>query len=166
MKTLYLLRHANAIHNPEDEKRPLSQQGQQEAFAISQYISQNTIIPDIILCSSAIRAQETCQIITQNIKPLPPVTKSDDLYLAPPSIILQMIQNLPDQAENAMIVGHNPGFYLLAGELCSGHDLRLIDDIFSTAALATLNCNVDIWSEMDKECCSLRNYTAVNDILL
>lgn len=165
MKTLYLVRHANAAHAPQDSKRPLSREGHEEARTLSRHMTHISIQPDIILCSSALRAQQTCQFITGARPSRAPLDVRDDLYLAAPEKILSLLQGLPDHYNSAMIVAHNPGLYMLTGELCSGHDLRMIPDIFSPGAVATLVSNNPNWSELKYGQCILKDYTTVREVI-
>lgn len=165
MKTLYLVRHASAAHAPQDSKRPLSREGHEEARTLSRHMTHISLQPDIILCSSALRAQQTCHFITETHPSRIPLDVRDDLYLAPPEKILTLLQDLPDHYNSAMIVAHNPGLYMLTGELCSSHDLRMIPDIFSPGAVATLTSNSPHWSEIKYGHCILKDYTAVREVI-
>src|SRR6266550_5763363 len=66
MKTLFLLRHAKAVSSSaglRDFDRSLSDQGREQAERLGKYLQQQNIGPDLVLCSTALRARETTELV-------------------------------------------------------------------------------------------------------
>ncbi len=73
MTTIYLVRHAHANWNP-DEDRPLSKRGRANAFALGELLSRSPI--GAIYCSPARRALETVELLAHRLQ-LEPVRVAD-----------------------------------------------------------------------------------------
>jgi len=112
MKKLFLLRHAQtlpaAFGGQKDSERKLTPKGQADAMALGASMIKRHLVPDLMLCSTAERTQETLRIVkhafpretTTHFLPL--------LYDASREDLLHLIQNTTNTTENLMIVGHNP----------------------------------------------------------
>ena len=99
MRTLLLLRHAKSswkdptVH---DHDRPLNRRGRQAARTMGEFMKARGLVPDLILTSSAVRAQETVQRVCRHsdyqgaVRPLP------GLYLAEPAAVLAHLHGLGD----------------------------------------------------------------------
>jgi hypothetical protein len=64
MRRLYLLRHAKSSWEDvglADHDRPLAPRGRRAAKAIGRHLRDSGIEPELVLCSSARRAQETLE---------------------------------------------------------------------------------------------------------
>jgi phosphohistidine phosphatase len=117
MKTLFLMRHATAeAHDGPDRDRPLAPEGLFEAQRIARHLAAREPSPDPILCSDARRALETAAALSQAFG-TGSARAHPDLYLASPGEILSLVQDLPDTAEAALVVAHNPGIGVLARSL-------------------------------------------------
>lgn len=72
MKTLYLLRHAKSSWKDpglDDLDRPLNKRGRETAKTMAAYLRRAKISPDVVLCSTAVRAKQTLEPIAKAIKP-------------------------------------------------------------------------------------------------
>jgi len=118
MKTLLLVRHAKtaaARADQTDHSRALEERGVTDARNLANYLHQNSIVPDEMLVSSAKRTQSTAQILTAGFGDADLDVKiSDELYLANVSFLEDVVQNISDDIDTIMIVGHNPGLSELA----------------------------------------------------
>lgn len=117
MKNLYLLRHTHAAAHGlslSDFDRPLDERGQEESQAIAHYLAKKKITFDYIMCSAALRAQET-------LEPLRPIVGtnaieiSENFYNISEDKILSHLQRLSDTQDKVLYIGHNPGiaFFIL-----------------------------------------------------
>lgn len=135
LRELLILRHAKSDWKDTtlaDIDRPLAGRGKKNAAKVGKWIEQNNLIPDLILCSPAKRAQQTlkrvcieCGAQTQTI---------DALYMAELDTLLQVLAEAPD-ADRIMIIGHNPGLERLFNYLNCQMEAHTIT-LFPTAALA------------------------------
>ena len=68
MKFLHLLRHAKSSWKDpglNDHDRPLSKRGRQTAKMMAAYLRRAKIAPDLVICSTAMRAQQTLSPIAK-----------------------------------------------------------------------------------------------------
>jgi phosphohistidine phosphatase len=82
MKTLHLLRHAKSSWKDrglDDRDRPLSKRCRETARAIAAYLRRAKIAPDLVICSTAVRARQTLDPIAKAIKP-PKVILEREIY--------------------------------------------------------------------------------------
>lgn len=132
-KRLILLRHAKSSWDDPglaDHDRPLAPRGRKAAALMASYLSEERIRPELVLCSTAVRARETLEGVG-----LPDdVLFERDLYGASADVLLARLQRLPDPVESAMLVGHNPGMHELALMLGGTGD---VERKFPAGALAT-----------------------------
>jgi len=147
MKTLYILRHAQAGHAPggDDKSRPLSEDGKTHAGALAKAMEQNNNLPDIIICSGARRTRETAAFIGENIQTI----FEDDLYLASTGQLYERIKTIDNAYNSAMIVGHNPGIHGLAGFLADETNPALkskIIGMYPPGCLTIMQCPHDNWA--------------------
>ena len=64
MKTIYLLRHAQALSAGSgggDFERKLSPKGLEDALALGHTLKKQDHVPSLILCSAAHRTKSTCE---------------------------------------------------------------------------------------------------------
>jgi phosphohistidine phosphatase len=154
MKSLYLLRHAKSSWSDaklSDFDRPLNKRGKKAAPLMAAFMRQQGLRPEVTLCSTARRAEETWRLVAPTLGGEPKVRFLKSLYLAPPSVLLASLRRLPEIYERAMIVGHNPGLEHLAQQLCGGGKkaaLAQLAEKFPTAALAVITFE-DEWGELE-----------------
>src|SRR5258705_13680819 len=99
MKFLHLLRHAKSSWKDpglNDHDRPLSKRGRQTAKMMAAYLRRAKIAPDLVICSTAMRAQQTLDPIAKAKKP-PKVCNRPRPYWAPigirPEVASQLIRD-------------------------------------------------------------------------
>jgi phosphohistidine phosphatase len=116
MRSLLLLRHAqteNVRAAATDQARRLTPDGERQAGELGQHLRSGPTPLDLVLCSSAVRAQQTVQALRVGA----PVVVSDRLYDAGGDEILVLIRELPDDVTHVLVVGHAPGLPALVHEL-------------------------------------------------
>src|SRR5690625_797497 len=110
MPTVLLLRHATAEpYASSDAARPLSPHGLRQASHVAQHLSTRGLVPDVVLCSTAVRPRQTWQTIEENLgrTPAPQCHMRDDLYQASPDVVQNLVaQQSP--AHVVLVVGHEP----------------------------------------------------------
>lgn len=154
MKQLTLVRHAKSSWKyPElsDYDRPLNKRGKRDLPAMASRVSENNLVPDLILSSGARRALLTATAISNQLElgSDQPVILAE-LYAAYPETLLLILQNQPDSLQHIMLVGHNPGLEMLASLLC-GEQI----DHLPTAAVAHLHLSITEWHELSESCATL-----------
>jgi phosphohistidine phosphatase len=119
MTILYLLRHAHA-GDPErwtgdDADRPLSEKGRRQAERVGRMLRAAEEAPDLLVTSPKVRADETARIVADALG-VPVVV---DRRLVGPLYAEEVADILAaaGPAERPCIVGHDPDFSELLGEL-------------------------------------------------
>ena len=149
MKKLLLMRHAKSSWKEKeiaDHERPLKKRGRKDASNIAKVIKKKELVPDLILASSAMRAQETASLIQEKLElPKDKIETVDIFYMAEPETYLEKIGTVADEVETLMVVGHNPGLESLVQML--GDKI----DSMPTGALAVIMLPINSWAELNKE---------------
>ena len=109
-KTLYLMRHAKSSWKEPlpDHERPLNKRGKRAAKAIGKALKARGVRPDLILSSSALRADETAKRVAKKLNPPPPIFSEEDLYEADEKQILSTLFVRGEEADSLLLIGHNP----------------------------------------------------------
>jgi phosphohistidine phosphatase len=148
MKRLTLLRHATAdTRDPRvaDFDRPLNRKGVSESTAMAKRLFERELIPEFVLTSPAVRAQQTTEIFVRELEiPLRKLRRDERLYLAQPDDILEAIRTTGPRITHLMVVGHNPGLTELARRLTPAGDLEELP----TAAICTMEFDVRAWVDV------------------
>jgi phosphohistidine phosphatase len=167
MHTLHLLRHAKSSwddHSLADHERPLSTRGVRDAKRMSEHLSTRDAPPDLVLCSSAVRTQQTLGLIASSLGNAV-VQIEDELYGASLDDLLERLHGLPEAAGSALLIGHNPGFQDLVLYLSAPGPLRdAVSAKFPTCALATLALADRTWSGVQQGDAELVGYTIPRDL--
>lgn len=154
MKTLLLLRHAKSSWDEPgfaDAERPLTGRGHKAASRMGRLIAERGLSPDLILCSTARRARETCDGVALALTSDPDLHFEDRLYMAEPATLLHLVQHLPDSGHTTLVIGHNPGLERFAARLtgvAAGDTLQRMAVKFPTAALAVFRFDVARWRDV------------------
>ncbi|MBD0292618.1 MAG: histidine phosphatase family protein [Jiangellaceae bacterium] len=125
-RTLILVRHAKSARPDDvpDHDRPLAGRGRRDAPALGRWLAEHRLIPQLVLVSSARRAVETAELIAAELVRAPTQVRSDGAYNASAAELLDLVHELPDDVDSAMVVGHNPSIEELARQLAGdGADL-------------------------------------------
>ncbi|WP_371154607.1 histidine phosphatase family protein [Jannaschia sp. 2305UL9-9] len=115
---LILLRHAKSDwEDPlqEDRDRPLNRRGRDVAPRVGGWLRANRHVPDLILCSSAVRTRQTRAALGFDDVP---TDYQDALYLAGPDTILAAANRRAD-IPTVMVIAHNPGIAEAAAQACA-----------------------------------------------
>lgn len=153
MKTLLLMRHAKSDWSNADlgdRERPLNARGVKAAAAMARHIRANDLRPDLILCSPALRAEQTLAALFAELGSEPEVLHEEKLYLAGPATLLSLLRAHGGSAERVMVIGHNPGLQNFALDLVGKgkeEDWGELGIKFPTAALAVITFDIDSWAE-------------------
>ncbi len=122
MQELILLRHAEAVpieKSGDDQERPLSARGEQEAQAAGLWLAAHGVRPERVLCSPTRRTDETTRLALAAIDAAPIPQMAGEIYDASPGELLALLDQHGD-AGTVMLVGHNPGIERLVALLVEG----------------------------------------------
>lgn len=141
MTSLYLLRHAKAVHaepGMRDFDRPLHRRGIEECGFIAGEMLKRGMMPGHVLCSASKRTRETLGLVGMAFSKSVEVTFSEDLFSADAEGYLELIRQYED-AKSLIVIGHNPCMEEVASGLVSRGDRDAIDTLmrgFPTGGLA------------------------------
>lgn len=134
-----------------DKGRKLAPRGAEDAEVLGKVMAGKGYIPDVILCSPAVRTLETHDRLGADFQGIP-VHMPEDLYNGSTERILYEIQALDDAHQSALVIAHNPGIHNLAARLAhedSSPSLtgRLVQG-YPAASLSVLNCPIMTWNDL------------------
>lgn len=147
MKQLFLVRHAEALHDKivPDYKRQLSPSGKQDALEMANRALTAGYSPDIVISSPAMRAKETADIFSEILN-FPPdsIDYRKILYdSANIDSLLNLIAETGDEHETLMIFGHNPTLTELAKALSVS-----CNNIIPTAGVVGIELSIESWNQI------------------
>lgn len=149
MKKLFIIRHAKSDwSNPnlDDFDRPLNHRGLKNAPFMGKVLKEQSISPDLILSSPALRAITTAQIIANEIGyKNEEISLNVDIYETDYITLLNTIKELSDKNQTVFLVGHNPGLSDLVDYLCP------MNLSMPTCAIVELDFNTLSWEGISKE---------------
>jgi phosphohistidine phosphatase len=154
MRRLILLRHAKSdwsVAGRADHDRELALRGNDSAAKIGAYMARHALVPDLVLCSTAVRARRTWALVAEALAKAPPVTYDDRLYEVGAKAILDVLRASSPDVHGLMVVGHNPGLRDLAELLIASGDIETRQHLlekFPTAGLAVIDFRVDEWRKL------------------
>ncbi|MGH3613587.1 MAG: SixA phosphatase family protein [Pseudonocardia sp.] len=110
-RTLVVLRHAKSAWPQAvgDEQRPLAARGRRDAPAAGRWLRDNVGEITTVLCSPAVRAVQTWELVSEELDVRAEAQIDERLYGASAAELLTIIRALPDTAASVLLIGHNPG---------------------------------------------------------
>jgi phosphohistidine phosphatase len=148
MKQLLLMRHAKSSWDDSsvpDHLRPLNKRGKRDAPRMGQFMQEQGLVVDAILCSTAVRARATVEGFLQEFLFEGEVDYLDELYGAGPETIIALLAQLPQEVETALVIAHNPGLEDFLGMVCGLHEHM------PTACVAYIKLPVEHWARLQDE---------------
>jgi phosphohistidine phosphatase len=155
-RTLILLRHAQADDSRpggHDIDRTLTAAGERQAQNVGNFLRDQAIEVDAVLCSSAVRARQTLEQLTLAVEAAR-VEVSEEYYNAGADTLLDALRGLPADSAVALLVGHAPGVPGLAIELADPESsdpdaIAVLERRFPAAAVARLEF-AGAWADLAK----------------
>lgn len=147
MKTLLVMRHAKSSWSDDrlaDHDRPLNERGRRDAPRMGRLLAEQGLAPDAILCSSAVRARDTAELVAEESGAEAPAVRPM-LYGGDVADYLAALRRLPDEVDVALVVGHNPTVSELVDALADA------DEAMPTAAVAHVALPLARWADLDED---------------
>lgn len=116
-RQLVLIRHAKAADGPTDRQRPLAPRGLNDAAAIGSWLREQSVQPDHVVVSPALRATQTWQHAASALGSSPEPDYDDRVYDNTVEDLFAVIRETSGDVRSLAIVGHNPSLLALAGAL-------------------------------------------------
>lgn len=161
-RTLVLVRHGKSSWelDVDDHERPLSARGRRDAEAIGRWLSEQSLRPDLVLCSTAIRTKQTWEYAMTGGAKAGELQYRREIYHAWVPELLTLIRSVPDEIQTLLVLGHAPGIPDFVEHVCirtQSPDWAQMDSKFPTSALAVVNVPGP-WRELGKARAALESF--------
>lgn len=162
MKTLLLMRHAKSSWKDDalpDHDRPLNKRGKHDAPKMGKLLREQDLVPDLILCSTAVRATQTAKAVLDECGGDAEIHRHPEIYDGGEDDVLEILRALPDEVERVLLIGHNPGLEVLV-EMLSAESAAM-----PTAAVAHIELDIAHWQKLCEVTCGrLKGYWAPREL--
>ncbi len=161
-KTLFVVRHAKAKQTEigaKDIDRELLPEGLQQASRLGAYLYKKNGDIDAIICSSALRAVQTAELIADQLSyDISKTVIISDLYEASVRIIENILLDLNNEWNKVVLIGHNPVLTYFVEHL-TGHHF----DGLEPSGIVKISIGANEWKLVSKENASFEYYTSPDD---
>lgn len=149
---LMLLRHGKSSWESmvDDFDRDVTDKGKQHALEMGDWLKQQQKTPDYVICSPALRAQVTAEIVCQQLGISKDNIKFDhQLYNADVSDIVNVLKTCPPHCRRVLLVGHNPSIEMMIHHLATNQSMGDVDtnEPVRPATLVCFTFNED-WNKL------------------
>jgi len=165
-KELWLLRHGKSDRDVimDDFDRPLKKRGKQDARRMGNWMKQQQLIPDVIVCSPANRAMATAKLAAAELGIEAATIRQDQrLYFQGIEQLKAVSADYLTQHRRILLVGHNPDLEDLTLDLTGPAAMTEATKLLPTAALARLLLTND-HHNLKSGCAQLLSITRVKDL--
>jgi len=162
VKRVWLLRHAKSSWDHPglaDHDRPLAPRGRKAAKRIARWADTNDVRPELVLCSSAVRAQSTLGLVRHGLGD-PEERIESGLYHASAEDLLERLRSADDGVTRILLIGHNPTLHELATTLAPPGP-----DAFPTGALAGLRLAIESWENIRPGCGRIETFVVPRSLV-
>ncbi len=149
-KKIFIVRHGKSDWSTPDISdidRPLKPRGVRDAYKMAKLLKQKKEQANLIISSPATRAIHTAIIFSRILQiPEKNILVEYKLYMADSAAIKEYCQNISDDYNEIMIVGHNPGFTSFANKF-TPNDITNVP----TSGLVILDFDCSSWKDIAPE---------------
>ncbi|WP_121750246.1 histidine phosphatase family protein, partial [Streptomyces sp. E2N166] len=131
-----------------DHDRPLAGRGRRDAPAAGRALAQADRLPDLALCSTAVRARQTWELASAEWGTPPSVRYDARLYAAGAADLLEVVREVSADIDTLLLVGHSPGLEELVLALAGDALDDTLDRVrakYPTSAMAVLDWHGTTW---------------------
>ena len=163
---LHLLRHAKSSWDDAtlaDHERPLAPRGIRAGKRMRRHLASHGVHPAFVVCSTATRARQTLDLVLPALGS-PRIAIEEGVYLASADDLARRLRELPDEAGEAMLVGHNPGLHDLALSLADEAGRAALAENLPTGGLVTLDLQVSSWANAEEGTATLVSFVKPRDL--
>ncbi len=125
-----------------DFERPLNERGRRAAPFMGEVLKREGLVPDHIICSPAQRTRETAELVQEATAPDVDVHHEARIYEATAGELIEVVSTTPDNFQRALLIGHNPSSEQVVQVITGAIEAM------PTAALAVIDLDIDLWSEI------------------
>ncbi len=146
-KQIALVRHGEAEQGfgiDSDLERELTVLGVSKLHRLAGVLKERDVFFDLLVTSPAKRTLQTVEILSQYVKIILEEQKRN-FYLANCEVLFSAINQLSDQHQRVMLVGHNPGISALLAYLTDDFYVSL-----SPGMMALVDFEIDQWGAVSR----------------
>ena len=166
MARITLFRHAKA-EDPHlqtaDVARVLASRGRRNAARMGRFISENGLLPDLVIVSTAARTRQTYELASANWSDIP-VLFLDSIYEASGTTVMAAIEAHGADCERLMVIGHNPGLVVLLHNLVDAPPSGVNMSYFPTSCVADIGFDVQHIRDIQPESGRLLSFIRVREL--
>jgi len=153
MKNILVMRHGKSERSIccDDFDAPLSKVGRTAAARAGQTILEKGVVPDIIISSPAVRAEETARIIAENCRYQKEIAINNAFYFDTADAAIAALKALPGAVRRPLLIGHNPTWTELVYTLQENPQVIAV----KPATLVSLTMIGRAWRDISPGMCSL-----------
>lgn len=148
MKRVVIVRHGKAVPYgyDDDYNRDLRPRGKSDAKLICNELERRNIVPELMISSPAKRALKTARYFAENLGYDPLLIQEEqDIYNGlTTQQFIDLIHELPENANNVFFFGHNPGFYYFVANL-----LKSFNSDMPTTSTVGIDFQVENWKDIE-----------------
>ena len=165
---LLLLRHAKSSWSDPslpDEDRPLAPRGEQAADRMRDYIAAEGLEPELVLCSSALRARQTLARVLPALGTELQARIEPALYTFEADVLLERLGRMPSDVMSVLLVGHNPAMQDLVARVADRGDA--LPDVlrkYPTTGLAEITLGDGTWDSLAERPGELVRFVVPRDL--
>lgn len=137
-----------------------------DAAVAGRKLADTGIAFDLALCSTSVRTRETWKLAVQELPHRPKTVYEERVYDASPGELIAVLNEVPDDAHDVILIGHNPGVHgvteILIGSAEGDARERMNRRGFPTAAFAVVTFEGS-WKSLEPGVATLVDYWAPAD---
>ncbi|MDN5790167.1 MAG: histidine phosphatase family protein [Micrococcales bacterium] len=162
-KTLVLMRHAKAeqVVGKPDHDRELSPRGRRDAAAAGAWLREQGLVPDLVICSTAVRTRQTWEAACSGGAKAEFVEFRKSVYTGGAGSTLETVREDAGEMTTVLVIGHNPTMAELASLLADGDGSspahEALADGFATSGVAVLRYQ-GAWEDLEPGSCDLDRF--------
>ncbi|MFJ9351427.1 SixA phosphatase family protein [Streptomyces sp. NPDC101237] len=166
-RRIVFFRHAKADWpQVTDHERPLADRGRMDAAVAGRKLADSGIAFDLALCSTSVRTRETWKLAVHELEHRPKTVYEERVYEAAPGELIAVLNEVPDDARDVILIGHNPGVHgvveILIGRSEGDARDRMNSRGFPAAAFAVVTFE-GTWKSLEPGVTTLVDYWAPSD---
>ncbi|MEV5842162.1 SixA phosphatase family protein [Streptomyces sp. NPDC048179] len=166
-RRIVFFRHAKADWpQVTDHERPLADRGRMDAAVAGRRLADSGITFDLALCSTSVRTRETWKLAVHELAHRPKTVYEERVYEASPGELIAVLNEVPDDAKDVILIGHNPGVHgvteILAGTADGDVRERMNRRGFPAAAFAVVTFE-GTWKGLEPGVATLADYWAPSE---
>lgn len=137
-----------------------------DAAVAGRKLADSGIAFDLALCSTSVRTRETWKLAVHELAHRPKTVYEERVYDASPGELIAVLNEVPDDAQDVILIGHNPSVHGVTEVLTGSSEGDARDRMnrrgFPAAAFAVMTFEGS-WKSLEPGAATLVDYWAPSD---